>query len=210
MDRIGNAMDVGNAEKQLVTSEADSSTGSSKTVQSTQQQPHLDAGAAEEPKGAKGFIKRFLNAQALVEYCVMALAGAALGIQAGANGKLASITDGYFTSFICMGIGMVVLTFTVVIEYFFFNKVSMVQVKETRWWQWTGAIWGVMFVTFNTLSLGRLGPAEVLGIVVGAQLISACVIDHFALFGMYKHRLTWQRVLGLAILIASIVVMVLW
>ncbi|ORX67606.1 DUF606-domain-containing protein [Linderina pennispora] len=170
----------------------------------------LASSGQQRHSNTRDFIRRFFSAAALLDYVILIAAGAALGIQAGANSRLAVLTDGYFTSFICQGVGMVVLSAMAIVDYMFFHKTTMAELKSADWWEWSGFVWGVLFVVLNTLALVRLGPAEVLGIVVGAQLITACVIDHFGWLHMPKRKLSIWRALGVLILIASIVVMVLW
>ncbi|GAA5796625.1 hypothetical protein HPULCUR_001998 [Helicostylum pulchrum] len=74
------------------------------------------------------------------------------------------------------------------------------------WYAWIGGILGAYYVIINILTVPRLGAATVLSIFVCAQIIMACLIDHFALVGVAKRTYTVWRILASLGLVGCVVV----
>lgn len=66
-----------------------------------------------------------------------------------------------------------------------------------------GAIGAV--ITFTVIqSVGSLGPAKAIMLIVTAQLVTAYIIELFGLFGQEKLPFQWRKVVGLGLIIAGI------
>ncbi|KAG0035996.1 hypothetical protein BGZ82_004851 [Podila clonocystis] len=78
---------------------------------------------------------------------------------------------------------------------------------KAPWWAWTGGVIGAVFVIIIILTIPKLGAGTCSAIIVCAQLIFSCVIDHFQLFGIpaYRQYTIW-RGLATASLIGSVAV----
>ncbi len=73
------------------------------------------------------------------------------------------------------------------------------------WWAWLGGILGATFVTAAILLLPKLGAVLFIGAMLSGQLISAAVMDQFALVGLPQRPLTPTRIAGLALLVLGLV-----
>ncbi|WKB36092.1 DMT family transporter [Terrilactibacillus sp. S3-3] len=76
---------------------------------------------------------------------------------------------------------------------------------QTYWWQWLGGPLGVIFVLSNILLLPLLGSALTVVAILCGQMMIALIIDHFGWFGVPCHKINWQRLAGLALMVAGII-----
>ncbi|KAF9422512.1 hypothetical protein BGZ94_008552 [Podila epigama] len=78
---------------------------------------------------------------------------------------------------------------------------------QAPWWAWTGGVIGAIFVIIIILTIPKLGAGTCSAIIVCAQLIFSCIIDHFTLFGIpVQRQYTVWRGLATATLIGSVAV----
>lgn len=62
------------------------------------------------------------------------------------------------------------------------------------------------FITITVIqSMGTLGPAKAAMLIVISQLVIAWVIELFGMFGMEKQSFEWRKLLGMAVVIAGII-----
>lgn len=62
------------------------------------------------------------------------------------------------------------------------------------------------FITYTVIqSVGALGPAKSIMLIVTAQLIVAYLIELLGLFGTEKVAFEWRKLLGLALIIGGII-----
>jgi bacterial/archaeal transporter family-2 protein len=78
-------------------------------------------------------------------------------------------------------------------------------VTETPWWAWSGGVLGGVFILLVILLLPSLGAATLLALVVAGQMSAAVVMDHFGAFGLGQHSVSISRLLGVALVIAGVV-----
>lgn len=63
------------------------------------------------------------------------------------------------------------------------------------------------FITVTVIqSMGALGPARSVMLIVISQLVIAYVIELFGLFGVEKQPLEWRKALGMAVSIVGVVI----
>lgn len=63
------------------------------------------------------------------------------------------------------------------------------------------------FITVTVIqSMGALGPAKSVMLIVIAQLIVAYVIELLGMFGVEKQPLEWRKIIGMVIAIAGVVI----
>lgn len=62
------------------------------------------------------------------------------------------------------------------------------------------------FITFTVIqSMGNLGPAKSVMIIVVSQLLVAYLIELFGIFGVERAAFEWKKVIGMGLAIAGIV-----
>ena len=63
------------------------------------------------------------------------------------------------------------------------------------------------FITFTVIkSMGSLGPAKAVMIIVTTQLLVAYFIELFGLFGVEKVGFDWKKLIGMALAIGGIII----
>ena len=63
------------------------------------------------------------------------------------------------------------------------------------------------FITFTVIrSISGLGPAYATMLILLAQLVASCIIEGFGLFGTEKMCFEWSKLIGVALMIAGIIV----
>ena len=70
-------------------------------------------------------------------------------------------------------------------------------------WMWIGGLMGLLVVFSITFAQPRIGATATIAILIAGQLAMGAVIDRFGLFGVAQIDLSWQRLLGLALLAAG-------
>ena len=68
---------------------------------------------------------------------------------------------------------------------------------------YAGGLLVAFYVLSVTWSAPRMGVANAIFFVLVGQIIAAGLIDNFGLFGAIKSPLTWQRALGMALMLAG-------
>ncbi|HXX70500.1 MAG TPA: DMT family transporter [Polyangiaceae bacterium] len=70
---------------------------------------------------------------------------------------------------------------------------------------WSGGLLGALYVGITILLSPRLGAATFFGVVVGGQMATALVLDHFGALGFAVHPITALRVVGIALVVSGVV-----
>jgi transporter family-2 protein len=74
------------------------------------------------------------------------------------------------------------------------------------WWGWTGGLVGACYVATGAAYANRLGAASWLGLVVTGQVLASVALDHFGLVGFPVHQAGLMRLVGVALLLAGVVI----
>lgn len=72
-------------------------------------------------------------------------------------------------------------------------------------WAWFGGLFGAMYVTVATLAGPRIGALLLLALTVAGQMVASIIVDHYGLLGFAQQPVTAMRLLGVALLVAGIV-----
>ena len=78
-------------------------------------------------------------------------------------------------------------------------------IARTPWWMWTGGLFGAAFIFMSVVATPRLGAALMLAASIVGQLGAALIIDHYGFFGAEVIQITAMRVVGVALLVAGVV-----
>lgn len=73
-------------------------------------------------------------------------------------------------------------------------------------WAWFGGLAGSAFVMAGLLFVPRVGAAFFLVAAITGQLVAAAVIDHYGLFNTSVRAFDATRAIGLALVVAGVVV----
>ncbi len=132
-------------------------------------------------------------------------AGGVMALQPAVNGRLAgSCTHPLQASIISFGTGFLALAVVGMLM-----RVGLPDVKSLSSlpaWAWTGGLLGTYMVTVSLLVAPGLGATRWMALVLTGQITLSIVLDHYGLIGYEQHSLTWQRAIGVILLIAGMVV----
>ena len=81
---------------------------------------------------------------------------------------------------------------------------SVAMLKSTRAINFTGGIFGVVFVTMILVLAPKIGIANTLIAAIVGQMIVSVILDHFGLLGLRPHPASIMRMLGCVGLLVSL------
>ncbi|MBX3070538.1 MAG: DMT family transporter [Thermomicrobiales bacterium] len=84
--------------------------------------------------------------------------------------------------------------------------ISASQLRSEPWWIWTGGLLGAVYVAMSVVLVQRLGSAVAFSIVLFGQMVCALLFDHFGWLGVPQHEISPTRLLGVAMVVAGVVV----
>ena len=70
---------------------------------------------------------------------------------------------------------------------------------------WTGGFWGTIYIAVSIFLVPRLGTATFVALLVGGQMLSSLLFDHYGLFGLPEHPADLTRITGAVLLLAGVV-----
>jgi transporter family-2 protein len=130
---------------------------------------------------------------------LMFCGGIAIAVQPSINGRLAQKVGTLESSCISFAIGALLL-FVVVLTC---GKGSIKGITNANWWELTGGGLGAFFVTLTIVAIPRIGTTAAMAAVIGAQLTTGVLLDHFGLFGFRTIPLDSKRAIGIVLLMAG-------
>ena len=72
------------------------------------------------------------------------------------------------------------------------------------WWAPLGGLVGAVQVYAGLTQVNKVGAGLFMGITVASALIGSLLLDHFGMFRLQQHSMTWQRGLGAALLVGGV------
>jgi transporter family-2 protein len=85
---------------------------------------------------------------------------------------------------------------------------NLSHVGRAPWWALVGGVLGAVYVTVALVAVRTLGASGLTAVVITGQLAISVVIDRFGLLGVARQPVGLHRVLGLALLVAGVVLVV--
>jgi len=141
----------------------------------------------------------------LILLLIALVAGMMAPIQAGLNGKMGrAIESPVYAALISFAVGTLVLFCYALATRVEFTSIR--QATDTHWSVWSAGFLGAFYVTAAIILTPKLGAALTFGLVVAGQLVMAVLMDHFGLLGVSVQPLSWQRLAGIALITAGVVV----
>ena len=138
-------------------------------------------------------------------FCLLVIgAGISVAIQQILNTNLRNeIGSPWWAGFVSYVIGAIVmLMLTLLMKG---PRLAEILSVRTSPMSWTGGVFGAVFIGTVILMIPRLGMATVLALIVVGQMATGLVIDHFGLFGTPQHLASPVRLVGVALLIAGVI-----
>ncbi len=129
------------------------------------------------------------------------VAGAAMSIQGVFNTVLGEKVGLFETNAFVQGTAFILS----VIVAFIWGKGDMSQLAHTNPLYLTGGAFAVLITATVMVAMKQLNPAYAVTVILIAQLFVAALIDAFGLFGVEKTPFTWNKYVGLAIMIGGVI-----
>ena len=136
-------------------------------------------------------------------YLLPILCGLAITTQASVNSQLRiSIQNPFAAAFISFAVGTVVLFFVLLSVRQGFPSVS--ELKALPLHQYMGGVLGAFFVSAIIYALPQIGSANLFILIIAGQLITSLLYDHFGVMGAVQQNITWQKIVGMLLVIAGV------
>lgn len=125
-------------------------------------------------------------------------AGVLVALQAPINGHLGGEIGKIQAALVSFLIGTL---FLLAVTFVFADGFSAgIGVGTVHWQYFVGGLLGAGYVTTVVFTVKLLGAGGVTAATITGQLAAAVLLDQFGAFGLEKHPITWQRLLGVAFL----------
>ena len=133
-------------------------------------------------------------------------AGGLLAVQVAANSKLGL--------YLGRPVGATLVSFVVgtafLVLYMLFARASWPTpriLSHAPWWALGGGVLGAAYVLATVIVTPRLGPGLTLGAIVAGQMIVALALEQAGALEVVRHPITLARVLGVALIVAGVVLL---
>jgi transporter family-2 protein len=73
------------------------------------------------------------------------------------------------------------------------------------WWAWSGGMFGAIFIALAVVLVPQLGAATFIALLVTGQMLASVAFDHYGVLGLAQRSIDLPRVIGVALLIAGVV-----
>jgi bacterial/archaeal transporter family-2 protein len=133
-------------------------------------------------------------------------AGCLVGMQAPINSRLGKAVGSVQAASFSFVVGTVVLVLIAAIVRGGLGDLG--HVGRAPWWALVGGLLGAVYVTVALVAVRTLGASGLTAVVIAGQLAISVVIDRFGLLGVARQQIGVSRVVGLALLVAGVVLVV--
>lgn len=137
----------------------------------------------------------------LIGFITAIIAGAAMSIQGVFNTALGEKIGLFETNAFVQGTAFVLS----VIVAFIWGRGDMSQLAHTNPLYMTGGLFAVLITATVMVAMKNLNPALAVSVILIAQLAVAALIDALGVFGVEKTPFTWNKYVGIAVMIAGVI-----
>ncbi len=140
----------------------------------------------------------------LIYFVLAIIAGFAAATQSGVNAQLRThLGNPYLTALISFASGTGLL-----LILYWFNKggVAASTTGKISWYQCTGGVLGVIFVTIILNIAHQVGATTMFSFIIAGQLLAAILFDHFGLLGYQSHPVSLWRIAGILLVVVGAII----
>lgn len=130
---------------------------------------------------------------------LLLLTGGCFAVQGVINGSLGKYAGPVQAAMISFGVG----TLTLALASASLGSMGLHVIGRVPWYLLIGGVLGAAVVASMAKTVPLLGSLASLTAMITGQLITGLVLDHFGIMGIPVVRVTWPRMLGVALLIAG-------
>ena len=134
--------------------------------------------------------------------CALA-AGAAMSIQGVMNTRLGDKVGVLETNALVQAVGFALA----LLSAWGFGKGNIRLIGQAPWYSWWGGVIAPIITVTVMLSIKGLSPTVAISTILLSQLTVAALIDAFGWLGSEKLPFTWQKSVGVALMVAGVLMM---
>ncbi len=131
--------------------------------------------------------------------------GILIAIMVSFNGVLSNYTDQYVSILIIHMVGLIVVVTVLIIK-----KEKIRFSKNIPLYLFSGGFIGVFMVFLSNLCFNLLGASLTLSLGIFGQLVLACFIDHYGLFGLNIYKFKKKKIIGFFIILLGLATMIIY
>jgi transporter family-2 protein len=140
-----------------------------------------------------------------VAVALTAGAGGLIALQPAINAGLGKETGNLAAALISFGVGTILLAAIVALAG---QADGVGSLTSVPWYYLLGGVLGAAYVTTALITVSEVGAGGVAAATITGQLTASVVIDRMGVLGLEQTPLTWQRLLGVALLLAGTLLVV--
>jgi transporter family-2 protein len=136
-------------------------------------------------------------------YFLLAIgAGSLSTMQAGVNSQLRLVIGPLWTVCVSLAVSVVVTALVLLIARV--PAPDRALMMSAPPWIWTGGLCGIVFVLAGTVLAPKLGASPYTAALIAGQLFCSVLLDQFGILGFAKHSVNLERLLGIMLLTAGV------
>jgi bacterial/archaeal transporter family-2 protein len=128
----------------------------------------------------------------------MAATGGLIALQPAINAGLGRATGNIAAAFVSFAIGALLLAVIVAIAG---QAGGLSSTFEVRWYYLLGGVLGAAYVFTALVTVSSIGAGGVAAATITGQLTASVVIDRLGILGLEEAPITWDRALGVGLLL---------
>lgn len=136
---------------------------------------------------------------------ISAIIGVLITVMLLLNGVLSQYIGNYASAFLIHLIGFVLVGSVLIIK-----KVKIDFDRSLPIYLYSGGLLGVFTILFNNISFNQLGASLTLALGLLGQTMTSLVLDHYGWLGMAVVKFKKEKLLGLVMISAGILIMTLY
>lgn len=127
-------------------------------------------------------------------------AGGLIALQPAINAGLGRATGNIAASLISFAVGTTLLALIVIVVG---QAGGLGSAVEVPWYYLLGGILGAAYVTTALITVSSIGAGGVAAATITGQLTASVILDRLGVLGLEETAITWDRLLGVALLLAG-------
>lgn len=131
------------------------------------------------------------------------VAGAAMSIQGVMNTRLGDKVGVLETNAFVQLVGFVLALAVAMI----FGRGDIRLLPQAPWYSWLGGVLAPVITVTVMLAIAGLSPTVAISTILLSQLTVAALIDAFGIMGSEKLPFTWQKLLGVGLMVGGVLLM---
>ncbi|MDD4583069.1 MAG: DMT family transporter [Eubacteriales bacterium] len=129
------------------------------------------------------------------------IAGASMSLQGVINTRLSEKIGVYESNVFVQGTALI---FGIIVLWIM-GKGDFTQITQVNKVYWLGGVLGTIIIITVMVAIGKLSPTHAIAVILISQLLVAAIIDAFGWLGTDKIPFTWNKWMGLVLMIAGVI-----